>query len=72
MWYEKTLADHSNVDTISLSWIISGLDLDYYSHKGPFLTVSLLLILKYTILWGKPGMLETEVTPPFPVIIIFI
>lgn len=50
MWYEKILADHSNVDTISLSWIISGLDLDYYSQKGPFLTVSLLLILKYTIL----------------------
>lgn len=59
MWYEKTSDDHSNVDSTSLSWIISSLDL-YFSQKGPFLTVSLLLILKYSILWGKLGMLETK------------
>jgi len=53
MWYEKTLDDHSHVDTISLSWIIFILDLNYFCPKGPFFTVSILLILR-----RKLSMLE--------------
>lgn len=50
MWYKKTLDDHSNVDAVCLSWIISNLDLNYFSEKGQFLTVSILLILSDTVL----------------------
>lgn len=50
MWHEKTLDGHSNVDTISLSWIISISDLNYFAQKGPFLIVAILLILKDMVL----------------------
>lgn len=77
MWHEKTLDGHSNVDTISLSWIISISDLNYFAQKGPFLIVAILLILKDMVLWGKLGTLETEgalrgKNHPFPITIILI